>query len=93
MKEKIIEIFFYFIILSGVRLGPLGTAATNGLFYQSWMLDDGDCGAIDRMKIGRGKRSTRRIPAPAPLCPPQIPSDQTRARTRAATVGSRRLTA
>jgi hypothetical protein len=34
----------------------------------------GDCG--DRefgvMKIGRGNRSTRRKPAPAPLCPPQI---------------------
>jgi hypothetical protein len=25
------------------------------------------------MKIGRGNRSTRRKPAPAPLCPPQIP--------------------
>jgi hypothetical protein len=29
------------------------------------------------MKIGRGNRSTRRKPAPAPLCPPQIPLDQT----------------
>jgi hypothetical protein len=45
------------------------------------------------MKIGRGNRSTRRKPAPAPLCPPQIPLDQTRARTRAAAVGSQRLTA
>jgi hypothetical protein len=44
------------------------------------------------MKIGRGNRSIRREPAPAPLCPPQIPLDQTRARTRAA-VGSQRLTA
>jgi hypothetical protein len=32
-------------------------------------------------------------PAPAPLCPPQIPLDQTRARTRAVAVGSQRLTA
>jgi hypothetical protein len=32
-------------------------------------------------------------PAPVPLCPPQIPHDQTRARTRAAAVGSQRLTA
>jgi hypothetical protein len=39
------------------------------------------------MKIGRGNRSTRRKPAPAPLCPPQIPLDQTRARTRAAALG------
>jgi hypothetical protein len=45
------------------------------------------------MKTGRGNRSTRRKPAPAPLCPPQIPFDQTRARTRAAAVGSQRLTA
>jgi hypothetical protein len=37
------------------------------------MIDEGDCGAIGGMKIGRGNRSTRRKPAPAPLCPPQIP--------------------
>jgi hypothetical protein len=43
--------------------------------------------------IGRGNRSTRRKPAPAPLCTPQIPLDQTRARTRADAVGSQRLTA
>jgi hypothetical protein len=38
-------------------------------------------GAIGGMKIGRGNRGTRRKPAPAPLCPPQIPHDQTQART------------
>jgi hypothetical protein len=27
------------------------------------------------MRIGRGNRSTRRKPAPMPLCPPQIPHD------------------
>jgi hypothetical protein len=42
----------YFIILSGVRLSPLGTAATTGLLYQPQMIDDGDCGAIGGMKIG-----------------------------------------
>jgi hypothetical protein len=52
--------------------------------------DDGEFGG---MKIGRGNRSTRRKPAPAPLGPPQIPLDQTRARTWAAAVGSQRLTA
>jgi hypothetical protein len=31
-------------------------------------------GAIGGMKIGRGNRSTRRKPAPAPLCPPQNPT-------------------
>jgi hypothetical protein len=45
------------------------------------------------MRIGRGNRSTWRKPAPVPLCPPQIPHHLTRARTRAAVEGSRRLTA
>jgi hypothetical protein len=69
------------IILSGLRLSPRGTAATINLLYQPLMIDDGDCGAIGGMKIGRGNLSTRRKPAPAPLCRPQIPHDQTRART------------
>jgi hypothetical protein len=76
-----------------VRLSPLGTAATTGLLYQPEMIDDGDCGKIGGIKLGRGNRSTRRKPAPAPLYAPQIPHDQTRARTRAAAVGSQRLTA
>jgi hypothetical protein len=37
------------------------------------MIGDGDCGELGGMKIGRGNPSTRRKPAPAPLCPPQIP--------------------
>jgi hypothetical protein len=37
-----------------------------GLLYQPWMTDD-DCGAICGMLIGRGNRSTRRKPSPAPL--------------------------
>jgi hypothetical protein len=57
------------------------------------MVDEDDCGEIDGMKIIRENRSTRRKPAPAPLCPPQIPHDPTRAQTRAAAVGSQRLTA
>jgi hypothetical protein len=82
------------IINSGVGLSPLGTAATSGLLYKPQMIDEGDFfWAIGGMKIGRRNRSTRRKPAPAPLCPPQIPQDQTRARTRAAVVGSQRLTA
>jgi hypothetical protein len=40
------------------------------------MIGDGDCGEIGGMKIGRGSRSTRRNPASAPLCPPQIPHDK-----------------
>jgi hypothetical protein len=49
--------------LVGWDLSPLGTAATNGLLYQSQMIDDGDCGAIGRMKIGKGNLSTQRKPA------------------------------
>jgi hypothetical protein len=81
--------FFLFIIISGVGLSPLGTAATSGLLYKPHMIDEGDCEAIGGMKIGKGNRSTRRKPAAAPLCPPQISHDQ----TRAAAVGSQRLTA
>jgi hypothetical protein len=55
--------------------GTLGTAATTGLLYQTRMVGDGDCGETSGMKIGRGNRSTRRKPAPASLCPPQIPYD------------------
>jgi hypothetical protein len=76
-----------------VGLRPLGTAAISGLLYKPQMIDDGDCGAIDGMKFGRGNQSTRRKPAPAPLCAPHIPHDQTQARTRAAAVGTQRLTA
>jgi hypothetical protein len=48
---------------------------------------DGEIGGT----IGRGNRSTRRNPAPTPLCPPQTPHARTW--TRAAAVGSQRLTA
>jgi hypothetical protein len=61
-----------------VRLSPLGTAVTTGLLYQPQMIDDGDCGAIGGMKIGRGNRSTRRKLVPVLLCPPQILHDLTR---------------
>jgi hypothetical protein len=62
--------YFLLLLLVGVRLSPLGTAATTGLLYQPQMIDDGNCGEIGGMKSGRGNRSTRRKPAPAPLCPP-----------------------
>jgi hypothetical protein len=58
-----------FFIPSGVRLmSPLGAVST-GLFYQPQpqMIDDGDCGAIGGMKVGRGSRSARREHIPAPL--------------------------
>jgi hypothetical protein len=43
------------------------------------------------MIISRGNRSTRRKPAPVPLCPPQTPH-AARTRTRAAAMGSQRVT-
>jgi hypothetical protein len=58
------------------KLGPLGTAA----IYCPIEPAPGDCEdgeLFGGMKIGRENRSTRRKPASAPLCPPQIPFDQT----------------
>jgi hypothetical protein len=74
----------------GVQLGPLGTAATNRpiLLAQG----DYDNGEIGGMMIGRENRSTRRKPAPLPVCLSQtLHAAQTR--TWAAAVGSQRLTA
>jgi hypothetical protein len=89
-NKEITRNVFFIIILSGVRLSPLGTAVTAGLLYPPHMIDD--CGAIGGMKISRGNRSSQSKPTPAPLCPPQIQHDETRARTRVAAVGSQRLT-
>jgi hypothetical protein len=47
-------LYYFFIILSGVRLSPLGTAAAVSLLYQTQMIDNSGCGAIGGMKIGRG---------------------------------------
>jgi hypothetical protein len=74
----------------GVRWGPLGTEATDRPIVPAPV--DYDDGEIGGMEIGRGNRSTRRKPAPVPLCPPQTPH-AARMRTRAAAVGSQRLTA
>jgi hypothetical protein len=87
------ELLLFVFSLGGVRLSPLGMSDTVGLFYQHRMKDDDDYGAVGGMRIGRGNRSTRKKPAPVPLCPPQIPHNLTWDRTRAAAVGSQRLTA
>jgi hypothetical protein len=52
-------------------LGPLGTSATEWPIVPA----PGDCddGEFGGMKIGGGNRSTRRKPAPTPICPLQIP--------------------
>jgi hypothetical protein len=52
-------------------LGPLGTAATNrSIVPAPGNYNDGE---IVEMMTGKGNRSTRRKPAPVPLCPPQVP--------------------
>jgi hypothetical protein len=72
------------------KLCPLGTSAINWpIVLAPSDCEDGEFGGMN----GRGNRSTRRKPAPTPLCPPQIPLDQTQDWTRAAAVGSQRLTA
>jgi hypothetical protein len=69
--------------------GPLGTATTNRpIVPPPGDYDDREIGGM----IGRGNRSTQRKPAPVSLCPPQTPH-AARTRTRAAAVGSQRLTA
>jgi hypothetical protein len=82
---------FFFNWYSG-RWSPIGS--TRHCCHQ-WPIvtapgdyDDGEIGGM----IGRGNRSTRRKPAPVPLCPPQTPH-AARTRTRSAAVGSQRLTA
>jgi hypothetical protein len=51
------------------------------------MMDGDECGTVGGMS-GRGNRSTRRKPAPAP----QVPHDLAGAQTQAAALGNRRLT-
>jgi hypothetical protein len=60
------------LIVGGeVQLGPFGTAGTNRPMMST--PGDYDNGKIGGMMIDRGNRSTRRKPAPVPLCPLQIP--------------------
>jgi hypothetical protein len=69
----------------GVQLGQLGTAATNRpIVLAPGDYDDGEIGGI----ISRGNWSTRRNPAPLPLCPPQTPPHAAWTRTWAAALGS-----
>jgi hypothetical protein len=81
-----------FFIWGALRLCPLGTPPLLYLLHQPRMMDGNECAAVGGM-IGRENWSTRRKLSPVPLCPPQISHDLSRARTRAAAVGSRRLTA
>jgi hypothetical protein len=83
--------FFFLIRIvgGGVQLDALGTSPTNWLIVSA--TGDYEDGEFGGMMIGSGNRSTRRKPAPAPLCA-LIPHDLIGLRTRAAAVGSQRLT-
>jgi hypothetical protein len=60
--------FLIGIVVGGVQLAPLGTAATNRPIVPApGDYDDGEIGGM----TGRGNRSTRRKLAPVPLCPQQ----------------------
>jgi hypothetical protein len=69
------NVFLIRITGGGIPLGPLCTSATN------WPIvpapGDYEDGGFGGMMIGKRNRSTRRKPAPVPLCPPQIPHDLT----------------
>jgi hypothetical protein len=82
---------FFFNRYSG-RWSPIGSTWHCGhqwpIVPASGEYDDGEIGGM----IGRGNRSTRTKPAPVSLCPPQTPH-AARTQTRAAAVGSQRLTA
>jgi hypothetical protein len=56
------------------------------------MMDDDECGTAGGMIANRNGKNSEKTAA-VPLCPLQIPHDLTRARTRAAAVGSQRPTA
>jgi hypothetical protein len=90
MSIKPADHCFLIGILEGQR--PVGSTRQCG---HQWPIvpapgdyDDGEIGGM----IGKGNRSTLRKPAPVPLCPPQTPHAALTG-TRAATVGSQRLTA
>jgi hypothetical protein len=82
--------FFFLVSLGGVRLSPLGTSVT---IWHIVPAPNGRCvWSIWWNENWQGKPKYSRKPAPVPLCP-QIPHDLTWDRTRAAAMGSRRLTA
>jgi hypothetical protein len=65
-------------------------SATHWPLVSARMIDG--YGEFGGMRIGRGNRSIRRKRAPVPLCLPRSSYETTWDRTRAAAVGSRRLT-
>jgi hypothetical protein len=79
----IIELIIFVIRTVGVGVQTGSTRHVGHFWPIVSAPGDSENGEFGGMKIGRGNRSTRRKPTPAPICLPQIPLDQTLARTRA----------
>jgi hypothetical protein len=92
LRQQISRIYNSFVSWVGAGLNPFGMTAIIWELYQPRMMDDDECGAVGGM-IGRENRSTRRKPALFPFCPPWIPHDLIRARTRSAAVQNQLLIA
>jgi hypothetical protein len=91
-SARLITVVGFFFVRVGWDWVHLVHRPLFGVLYQLRMIDD-ECEAVGGMRIDRGNRNSRRKPTPVPQCPPQIPHYLTWAWTRAAAVGSRRLTA
>jgi hypothetical protein len=75
----------------GVQTGSTRHVATSGLLYLPRMIVRMD-NLVEWRLAGETEVLGGNLPPPPP-CPPQIPLDQTRARTRTVSVGNQRLTA
>jgi hypothetical protein len=80
-----------FSLTHGMRLISLGTPATSRPILPAPNDNVDKYRAVSRMRIRKGKRRTRRKPAPVPICPSQIPRDLTWDRNQAVALGSWRL--
>jgi hypothetical protein len=89
-KRHFFLIFFIWIVGGGVQLGPLGIAASKRHIVPT--PGDYDDGKIGGMMIDKGNGSTKKI-CPSATLSTTNPTCSARKRTRAAAVGSRRLTA
>jgi hypothetical protein len=90
IKNKAVPVLFLIgVVGGGVQLGPLGTAATNGLLCQPRVIMMMEKLVNDDWQ-GKPKYSEKTCPVP--LCRPQTPH-AVRMRTWAAAVGSQQLTA
>jgi hypothetical protein len=89
--EKSATVAAIFFSWGAVWVHLLRRPLTDLLYRPRTIEDEG--GAVGGMRIGRGNKSNPRKPSPVSLGPSQIPHDLIWARTLAAALGSRQLTA